>query len=43
MRVYKATYKDRSGQRRKSAKWYFDFADYNQLRYKTRDSLRPKQ
>lgn len=34
MRVYKATYKDRSGQKRKSAKWYLDFTDHNQLRHK---------
>lgn len=34
MRVYKATYKDRSGEQRKSAKWYLDFADHNQLRHK---------
>jgi integrase len=34
MRVYKATYKDRSGQQRKSAKWYLDFADHNRLRHK---------
>ena len=34
MRVYKATYKDRNGKRRKSAKWYLDFADHNQLRHK---------
>ncbi|MHC4426741.1 MAG: tyrosine-type recombinase/integrase [Planctomycetota bacterium] len=34
MRVYKATYKDRSGEQRKSAKWYLDFADHNRLRHK---------
>ena len=34
MRIYKATYKDRSGEQRKSAKWYLDFADHNQLRHK---------
>jgi len=34
MRVYRATYKDRSGEQRKSAKWYLDFADHNQLRHK---------
>ncbi|MBW8040539.1 MAG: tyrosine-type recombinase/integrase [Planctomycetes bacterium] len=34
MRVYKATYKDRSGKQRKSAKWYLDFSDHNQLRHK---------
>jgi hypothetical protein len=26
MRVYRATYKDRDGKQRKSAKWYLDFA-----------------
>ena len=34
MRIYKATYKDRSGNQRKSAKWYLDFSDHNQLRHK---------
>ena len=34
MRIYKATYKDRSGNKRKSAKWYLDFSDHNQLRHK---------
>jgi len=34
MRVYRATYKDRSGKQRKSAKWYLDFADHNRLRHK---------
>ncbi len=34
MRVYRATYKDRSGEQRKSAKWYLDFADHNRLRHK---------
>jgi hypothetical protein len=34
MRIYKATYKDREGKQRKSAKWYLDFADHNQLRHK---------
>jgi len=34
MRVYKATYKDRSGKQRKSAKWYVDIFDHNQLRHK---------
>jgi integrase len=34
MRVYKATYKDREGKQRKSAKWYCDFADHNKLRHK---------
>jgi len=34
MRVYRATYKDRDGRQRKSAKWYLDFADHNRLRYK---------
>jgi predicted component of type VI protein secretion system len=34
MRIYKATYKDREGKLRKSAKWYLDFADHNQLRHK---------
>jgi integrase len=34
MRVYKATYKDRNGNKRKSAKWYLDFSDHNQLRHK---------
>ena len=34
MRVYKATYKDRNGEQRKSAKWYLDFSDHNQLRHK---------
>lgn len=34
MRVYKATYKDRNGKKRKSVKWYCDFSDHNQLRHK---------
>ncbi len=34
MRVYKATYKDREGKKKKSAKWYLDFADHNRLRHK---------
>ncbi len=34
MRLYKATYKDRNGKQRKSAKWYLDFSDHNQLRHK---------
>ncbi len=34
MRVYKATYKDRDGKKRKTAKWYLDFSDHNQLRHK---------
>jgi integrase len=34
MRVYKATYKDRNGKQRKSAKWYVDIFDHNQLRHK---------
>ena len=34
MRVYKATYKDRNDEKRKSAKWYLDFSDHNQLRHK---------
>jgi hypothetical protein len=34
MRVYKATYKDRNGNLQKSAKWYVDIFDYNQLRHK---------
>jgi len=34
MRVYRATYKDRSGEQRKSAKWYLDFPDHNRLRHK---------
>ncbi len=34
MRVYKATYKDRSCKLRKSAKWYVDFFDHNQLRHR---------
>ncbi len=34
MRVYKATYKDRDGKKRKTAKWYIDFSDHNQLRHK---------
>ena len=34
MRIYKATYKDRSGKQRKSAKWYLDFSDHNRLRHK---------
>ena len=33
MRIYKATYKDRGGKKRKTAKWYCDFADHNQLRH----------
>lgn len=28
MRVFKATYRDRSGQQRKSAKWYVEFKDH---------------
>ena len=34
MRVYKATYKDRDGKQRKTAKWYIDLSDHNQLRHK---------
>ncbi len=34
MRVYKATYRDRDGQIRKSAKWYVDIFDHNKLRHK---------
>ena len=34
MRVYKPTYKDRDGKKRKTAKWYIDFSDHNQLRHK---------
>ena len=34
MRIYKATYKDRTGKERKTAKWYLDFSDHNQLRHK---------
>jgi integrase len=34
MRVYKATYKDRNGKLRKSAKWYVDIFDHNQLRHR---------
>jgi integrase len=34
MRVFKATYKDRDGKKRKTAKWYIDFSDHNQLRHK---------
>ena len=34
MRIYKANYKDRSGNKRKTAKWYCDFSDHNQLRHK---------
>jgi len=34
MRVYRATYKDRDGRKRKSAKWYIDIFDHNQLRHK---------
>ena len=34
MRNYKATYKDRDGKKRKTAKWYCDFSDHNQLRHK---------
>lgn len=34
MRVYKATYTDRSSKKRKTTKWYCDFSDHNQLRHK---------
>ena len=34
MRIYKAEYKDRDGQKCKAAKWYLDFADHNRLRHK---------
>ena len=34
MRVYKATYKDRDGKKQKSAKWYVDIFDHNQLRHR---------
>jgi len=34
MRVYKATYKDRDGRIRESAKWYVDIFDHNKLRHK---------
>ncbi|MEK6706434.1 MAG: hypothetical protein AABZ06_11670 [Bdellovibrionota bacterium] len=35
MRVIRASHKDRGGKQRKSAKWYLDFADHNQLRPKS--------
>jgi len=31
MGIYKATYEDRSGKQRKSAKWYVDIFDHNLL------------
>jgi len=34
MRLFKASYKDRNGKKRNSAKWYCDFSDHNQLRHK---------
>ncbi|MCP4611786.1 MAG: hypothetical protein GY845_24045, partial [Planctomycetes bacterium] len=34
MRVYKPKYTDRDGNKRKTAKWYIDFSDHNQLRHK---------
>ena len=34
MRVYKPTYKSRDGKKQKTAKWYLDFSDHNQLRHK---------
>jgi hypothetical protein len=34
MRGYKATYRDRDGKKRRSAKWYLDFPDHNRLRHK---------
>ena len=34
MRIYKPTYKDRDGTKRKTAKWYVDFSDHNQFRHK---------
>jgi len=34
MRIYKAEYKDRDGKKRKSAKWYVDIFDHNQLRHR---------
>ena len=34
MRIYKPTYLDRNGKKRKTAKWYCDFSDHNQLRHK---------
>ncbi len=34
MRIYKATFKGRDGQKRKSAKWYVDIFDHNRLRHK---------
>jgi len=34
MRLYKATYRDRDGKQRKTAKWYLDFSDHNKLRHK---------
>jgi len=34
MRIYRPTYKDRDGKKQKTAKWYCDFSDHNQLRHK---------
>ncbi len=34
MRVYRATYRDRGGQVKQSAKWYIDIFDHNRLRHK---------
>ena len=34
MRIFKATYKDKDGQIRKTAKWYIDIFDHNRLRHK---------
>ena len=34
MRIYKPNYTDRDGEKRKTAKWYLDFSDHNQLRHK---------
>ena len=34
MRIYKPTYPDRNGKKRKTAKWYVDTFDHNKLRHK---------
>ena len=34
MRVYKEAYKDKGGKKRKSRKWYIDFADHMRIRHR---------
>ena len=34
MRLFKATYKDRNGEKCKARRWYLDFTDHNQIRHR---------